>query len=221
VCPECPSAASLSSSLDGRRSSEDIPLPRLHLGDLDRLLSPDDDPPIPVTDHRDRPNRSPTRGARPHRPADSVDHRLARPRTRANERGSFKCGRCRAFVGPTVSGGRHRNHCPLCLTSRHVDDRRPGDRASPCRALMPPVGTFFRPKGEQVVLHRCNGCGVERHNRIAADDNPLALLRLPLVPPRLGGRHGGAMDGPPTPAWADGGTTPFPGAPAAEDRETG
>ncbi len=28
---------------------------------------------------------------------------------------SFKFRHCRAFIGPTVSGGRHRNHCPLCL----------------------------------------------------------------------------------------------------------
>jgi hypothetical protein len=53
---------------------------------------------------------------------------------------------------------------------------------------MAPVGVFARPKGEQVVLHRCLGCGLERHNRVAADDNSLALLRLPPIPPRLGGR---------------------------------
>lgn len=104
-----------------------------------------------------------------------------RPRTRQNERNPFKCGRCRAFVGPTISGGRHRNHCPLCLASRHVDLRRPGDRASPCRALMPAIGVAYRPDGEQMVVHRCNGCGLERQNRVAADDNPLALLRLPPV----------------------------------------
>jgi hypothetical protein len=78
-------------------------------------------------------------------------------------------------------GGRHRNHCPLCLTSRHVDRRRPGDRASPCRALMPAIGVTYRCDGEQMVVHRCNGCGIERQNRVAADDNPIALLRLPPV----------------------------------------
>ena len=106
-------------------------------------------------------------------------------RRRRDGRESFKCGRCRTFVGPTVSGGRHRNHRPLCLTSRHVDLRRPGDRVSPCRALMAPVGTLFRAKGEQAVLHRCNGCGLERRNRVAAADDPLALLRLPPVAPRV------------------------------------
>ena len=67
-----------------------------------------------------------------------------------------------------------------------MDATTPGDRAGACRSLMAPVGVFFRPKGEQVLLHRCLGCGLERHNRVAADDNPLAILRLPPVPPRLG-----------------------------------
>jgi hypothetical protein len=100
---------------------------------------------------------------------------------------SFKCGHCKAFIGPTISGGRHRNHCPLCLYSRHVDDKRMGDRASECRALMAPIGYFFRPKGEQVVVHRCLGCGFERHNRVAADDSFLVLAELPELPPRTKG----------------------------------
>jgi len=36
-----------------------------------------------------------------------------------------------------------------------------------------------------MVVHRCNGCGIERQNRVAADDNPTALLRLaPVTPAR-------------------------------------
>jgi hypothetical protein len=46
---------------------------------------------------------------------------------------------------------------------------------------MPAIGVAYRPDGEQMVVHRCNGCGIERQNRVAADDNPVALLRLPPV----------------------------------------
>ncbi len=115
--------------------------------------------------------------------------------TRAAREGreSFKCRHCRAFIGPTVSGGRHRNHCPLCLHSRHVDDRRPGDRASGCGSTMAPVARFDRPGGEPVLVHRCLGCGLERHNRLVADDNIALLTRLPLVAPHLAG---GAAAGP-------------------------
>lgn len=175
----CPSADPRAPSIDGHASPEGYPLPRLCRDDIDRFADDGDAAHLAA--------RRPGTGHQPARaPADEPPP--PRPRARADGRETFKCGRCRAFVGPTISGGRHRNHCPLCLTSRHVDLRRPGDRASPCRALMAPVGTFFRPKGEQVVLHRCNGCDLERHNRVAADDNPLALLRLPPVAPRRGAK---------------------------------
>lgn len=100
--------------------------------------------------------------------------------TRAEE---FKCGRCRTFVGPPVSGGSHRNHCPLCLYSRHVDRQTPGDRLSDCRSLMAPAGTWFRRNGEQVIVHRCLGCEVERSCRVAADDHQIVAMRLPLIAP--------------------------------------
>ncbi|MDQ4099720.1 MAG: RNHCP domain-containing protein, partial [Chloroflexota bacterium] len=67
------------------------------------------------------------------------------------------------------------------LTSRHVDGKRPGDRRSDCGSLMAPVGVIQRRNGEQLILHRCLGCGQERPNRVAADDNPALLLRLPPV----------------------------------------
>ena len=147
-------------------------MPRLTPDDLASYLDEDANPPLPGASCARQPR------SRPRRERTDVPFR---PRQRVNERNPFKCGRCRAFVGPVVSGGRHRNHCPLCLASRHVDWRRPGDRASPCRALMPAIGVAYRANGEQMVVHRCNGCGIERQNRVAADDNPVALLRLPPV----------------------------------------
>jgi RNHCP domain len=93
----------------------------------------------------------------------------------------FRCRHCRLMVFPPPSGGRHRNHCPYCLWSRHVDGRVPGDRASDCGRAMEPVGTFHRHNGEQVVLHRCLGCGTDRHCRVAADDDPTLLMRLPVA----------------------------------------
>lgn len=111
--------------------------------------------------------------------------RLTRPpRSEADQ--AFKCGHCKQFIGAPASGGRHRNHCPNCLYSRHVDDTRPGDRKSDCHALMAPAGILTRRNGEQVIIHRCLGCGKEDPNRIAADDNLLLLMRLePVSPPGL------------------------------------
>jgi len=35
-----------------------------------------------------------------------------------------------------------------------------------------------------VIVHRCLGCGFERFNRIAADDDFELVLALPVLPPR-------------------------------------
>jgi len=103
------------------------------------------------------------------------------PRTEADQ--AFKCGHCKQFIGAPASGGRHRNHCPNCLYSRHVDLKRPGDRKAECRSLMQPIGRIARRNGEQVLIHRCLGCGKDDPNRIAADDNPVLLMTLPLLEP--------------------------------------
>lgn len=102
-------------------------------------------------------------------------------RRKADSLETFRCRHCRTIVGPTLSGGRHRNHCPVCLYSLHVDGNTPGDRRSDCHSLMAPVGLYARPSGEQVIVHRCLGCDFERFNRVAADDNPLSVMRLPLT----------------------------------------
>lgn len=123
------------------------------------------------------------RSAAPREPRERPQQPERRGPTRAVREGreSFKCVHCRAFIGPTISGGKHRNHCPLCLYSRHVDGARPGDRASDCGATMAPVVRFTRPNGEPMIVHRCLGCGFERNNRLAADDNMLLFEALPAM----------------------------------------
>ena len=112
---------------------------------------------------------------------DDLIERKGKDRRRATISEPFKCRNCRAFIGAPPSGGQQRNHCPMCLYSLHVDDKTPGDRRSSCRSLMQPVGVFYRRNLEQVVVHRCLGCGFVRYNRIAADDNPILLAELPVV----------------------------------------
>lgn len=55
---------------------------------------------------------------------------------------------------------------------------------SSCGSQMQPIGSFQRPKGEHVLVHRCLGCGFERFNRIAADDDFDLVLSLPTLSPR-------------------------------------
>jgi hypothetical protein len=100
--------------------------------------------------------------------------------TQNNER-SFTCRYCGRSVSLTAPGTEHRNHCPWCLRSVHLD-KCPGDRASACGAIMEPIAISVRHGKEWVIIHRCNGCGALKENRIAGDDNELALLSLAVRP---------------------------------------
>lgn len=91
--------------------------------------------------------------------------------------GAFACVACGRVVPGETAGSRHRNHCPWCLTSLHVD-LRPGDRACPCRGAMEPVAVWVRGGGEWALIHRCRRCGALRSNRVAGDDDEGALLAL-------------------------------------------
>jgi hypothetical protein len=43
---------------------------------------------------------------------------------------------------------------------------------------MEPIAVWGRPGGEWALIHRCRSCGELRSNRIAGDDNELALVAL-------------------------------------------
>lgn len=87
---------------------------------------------------------------------------------------SFTCKSCGRLVTPGGAGSGHRNHCPNCLSSLHVDIE-PGDRASDCGGLMEPVAVWVRKSGEWAIIHRCRRCGALSSNRVAAD---LSLIHI-------------------------------------------
>ncbi len=101
----------------------------------------------------------------------------------------FRCEHCGSFVPISrFMGTAHRNQCPACLWSKHVDWRFAGDRKSACLGLMEPVGLTFKEegtdkygkprRGELMIVHHCLECHKFSLNRIAADDEPKAILEL-------------------------------------------
>ena len=94
---------------------------------------------------------------------------------------AFTCRSCGRLVTPEGAGSGHRNHCPNCLTSLHLDIE-PGDRAADCGGLMEPVAVWVRKGGEWAVVHRCRRCGALASNRAAADDNPIKLMSIAMKP---------------------------------------
>jgi hypothetical protein len=90
-------------------------------------------------------------------------------------------------VNVALSGVGNRNHCPYCLSSRHLDQFEPGDRLSACKARMKPVGLTFKriakkytshQQGELMLVHLCEDCRKVSINRIAADDVIETILSL-------------------------------------------
>lgn len=94
---------------------------------------------------------------------------------------TFTCMVCGRLVTPGEAGTDHRNHCPNCLSSPHVDIE-PGDRASDCGGVMEPIAVWVRKGGEWAIVHRCKRCGALSSNRVAADDNPVKLMGVALKP---------------------------------------
>ena len=94
---------------------------------------------------------------------------------------SFTCKVCGRLVVSAGAGSGHRNHCPNCLCSLHLDIE-PGDRGADCGGIMEPVGVWVRKNGEWAIIHRCKRCGHLSSNRVAADDNPMKLMSIAMRP---------------------------------------
>ncbi len=103
--------------------------------------------------------------------------------------GDFVCITCHNFVSAeaALSNVQHRNHCPYCLSSRHLDLYEAGDRLSACKACMRPVALTLKKtvkkyaganRGELMLVHLCEMCARLSINRIAADDDNQTILQI-------------------------------------------
>lgn len=101
---------------------------------------------------------------------------------------SFVCQNCGRQVFLKAPGTAHRNHCPFCLWSKHIDEKS-GDRKSACGGLMEPIGLTFKKEGidkfsglprqgEIMIIHRCLRCEKISINRLAGDDEARAVLKI-------------------------------------------
>jgi hypothetical protein len=107
------------------------------------------------------------------------------------EESNFRCEHCSQLITDAgYVGTHHRNHCPSCLWSKHVDKEKSGDRLSTCNSMMKPVGITFKQEGidrygkvkqgEIMIVHVCSNteCAKISINRIAGDDNPQEILSI-------------------------------------------
>jgi hypothetical protein len=115
---------------------------------------------------------------------------FAQPRSGLrNTFGDFVCLVCHNFVSAeaALSGVHNRNHCPYCLSSRHLDLYEAGDRLSACKSRMRPLALTLKKtgkkynqpnQGEMMLIHVCDDCGKLSINRLAADDDIETVLAI-------------------------------------------
>ena len=106
---------------------------------------------------------------------------MTRGRRVGRENKPFVCTQCGQSVDTVGAVASHRNHCPRCLWSKHLDVH-PGDREASCGGMMEPIAVSVKQKGEWSIVHRCRRCGSLDANTVAGDDNELVLISLALRP---------------------------------------
>ena len=97
--------------------------------------------------------------------------------------GGFRCSHCKQFVViNNIMGTVNRNHCNICLWSKHVDTAK-GDRKATCKGGMRPIGLTFKHEGlgkigELMLVHNCTMCEKISINRLARDDFEHNILEI-------------------------------------------
>lgn len=102
-------------------------------------------------------------------------------------KGEIVCSNCKKTFSLELPGSKHRDHCPYCLCSVHIDVR-PGDRGIWCgegevgssefkHSILRPIAIN---KDQPYILYKCDKCGKTKVNVQAFDDNPQILQQLPI-----------------------------------------
>jgi hypothetical protein len=88
----------------------------------------------------------------------------------------FICAACGQNV--PAAQGTCRNHCPECLTSKHVDDEIPGDRAATCGGLMPTIQVEGTDPNNLDLVQQCQRCHKTGRCRTAPDDSQSTIIAI-------------------------------------------
>ncbi len=88
----------------------------------------------------------------------------------------FICEHCGEQVQPLLKGT-YRDHCPKCLTSKHVDRDGPGDRLSECLGLLKPIAIDSDSKKGFVIVYECEKCHKTHRNKASEDDDLIGFLK--------------------------------------------
>lgn len=94
----------------------------------------------------------------------------------------FECVHCGRSVALHSPDRRFRDHCPNCLSSKHMSTNTRTAREADCQGRMRPIGIAVARDDEWRIIHRCVVCDSLSINPVAEDDNQLLLIRLATRP---------------------------------------
>ena len=87
----------------------------------------------------------------------------------------FICEVCKKEVKSL--GYTARDHCPHCLSSKHVDIN-PGDRKCTCNGILKPIAIESSKKRKYKIVYKCEKCKQIKRNISANDDNMNLIIEL-------------------------------------------
>ena len=87
----------------------------------------------------------------------------------------FVCDYCQKKVNKLLVSAR--DHCPYCLSSKHVDIN-PGDRLCDCHGILKPIGIEKGKKDTYKIVYQCLKCNMIKKNVMAKDDNYDKILEI-------------------------------------------
>ena len=87
----------------------------------------------------------------------------------------FICDVCKKSVDKLMYTAR--DHCPYCLSSKHLDIN-PGDRSANCGGILEPIDIEKGKKDTYKIIYKCNKCGMIKKNKTADDDNFDLILEI-------------------------------------------
>ena len=88
---------------------------------------------------------------------------------------SFVCEECGATVEKLNYTAR--DHCNVCLCSKHLDIM-PGDRKANCGGTLRPIAIEKGSKDKLKIVYKCDKCGEIKRNILADDDNFDKVLEI-------------------------------------------
>ena len=77
-----------------------------------------------------------------------------------------------------------RDHCPNCLSGKHLDIN-PGDRACLCHGSLVPIAIEPGKKEDYKIVYVCRICKELKRNKTARDDNMDLIIKIMSNPKTL------------------------------------